>query len=373
MDSNQQPTQQPAPTMPTPVQVAQTPAANATPNTPPPTPEPKPTPTPIVSATIPEPVLEDGQLAPGVEPRPPITASGPSATAQPSQTAPGVAPQPSITATEPNPIAQTGQQVSQPTRAEQIRSSGQARRDTGGVKKTLNTAQKSLLISEIRDNMVIMNDGSFRAVIVCQSINFDLMSEDERAGIEFSYQNFLNSLYFDIQVSVSSRRVDLSDYIEKLEGIRREQDNLLLGRLTDSYLDFIFDISQRANLMRKSFLIVVPFYIGGDVSSDTSSLKNIRANLFESSAPAQIKISADNYAKAKEEISNRVNVVLSGMTSIGIQAGQLPTKALAELYYNFYNPDTAVNQPLGDFKNYVGNIVTKKGEGTAPGFQEVVE
>jgi type IV secretory pathway VirB4 component len=63
-----------------------------------------------------------------------------------------------------------------------------------------NTTQNSLLISEIRDNMVIMKDGSFRAVIACQSINFDLMSSREREGVEYSYQNFLNSLYFPVQI-----------------------------------------------------------------------------------------------------------------------------------------------------------------------------
>ena len=38
------------------------------------------------------------------------------------------------------------------------------------------TTQNSLLISELRDSMAIMSDGSFRAVVACQSINFDLMS-----------------------------------------------------------------------------------------------------------------------------------------------------------------------------------------------------
>ena len=58
------------------------------------------------------------------------------------------------------------------------------------------STQSTLLISEIRDNVVIMKDGSFRAVVACKSINFDLMSDTEREGVEYSYQNFLNSLKF---------------------------------------------------------------------------------------------------------------------------------------------------------------------------------
>ena len=286
---------------------------------------------------------------------------------------PGVTPQPPLVASKPGEQQAAPLQPSQNSRTEARRPQAAANPAGSNAKKDRNTSQNSLLISQIRDNMVVMNDGSFRAVVACQSINFDLMSDEERSGIEFSYQNFLNSLYFPVQISVSSRRVDLSDYIQKLEGIRREQDNLLLGQLTDSYLDFIFDISQQANLMKKSFLITVPYFTTGDIDSATNSLKSIRANLLEDSKPAQIKITAKDFAKAKEEISNRVNVVLSGMTSIGIQAGQLPTKALAELYYNFYNPDTAVNEPLGDFKNYIGNLYVKKGTGPAPNPMEVKE
>ncbi len=57
-----------------------------------------------------------------------------------------------------------------------------------------NSTQNSLQIAEIRDGIVIMNDGSFRSVIMAKSINFDLMSPQEQEAVEYSYQGFLNSL-----------------------------------------------------------------------------------------------------------------------------------------------------------------------------------
>ena len=80
-----------------------------------------------------------------------------------------------------------------------------------------NSTQNSLLLSELRDGMVIMADGTFRAVIACKSINFDLMSSREREGVEFSYQNFLNALYFPIQIFIRSQRVDIGPYISGWE------------------------------------------------------------------------------------------------------------------------------------------------------------
>ncbi|MCA9329889.1 hypothetical protein KDA11_04540, partial [Candidatus Saccharibacteria bacterium] len=100
---------------------------------------------------------------------------------------------------------------------------------TGVVPKSNpNSTQNALQIAEIRDGIVIMNDGSFRSVIMVRSINFDLMSPQEREAVEFSYQGFLNSLYFPVQIVVRSQKVDLGPYISKLDKIRTEHDNMLL-------------------------------------------------------------------------------------------------------------------------------------------------
>ena len=106
-------------------------------------------------------------------------------------------------------------------------------------KEVPTSTQATLLISELRDNVVIMKDGSFRAVVACKSINFDLMSEMEREGVEYSYQNFLNSLKFTTQILVRSQRVDIGPYIERLNEIRRSNDNMLLGVLMEDYINFI--------------------------------------------------------------------------------------------------------------------------------------
>lgn len=228
-----------------------------------------------------------------------------------------------------------------------------------------NTAQNTLQIAEVRENMVIMRDGSFRAVVACKSINFDLMSSREREGIEYSYQNFLNSLYFPAQIFIRSQRVDIGPYIDRLVNIRRNQDNMLLGVLMDDYINFIDVLSQEANIMDKSFFIVVPFYPAGDLTDLRDQAKGFFGKLFAKAPSETIKIDEASYAKAKDEIGNRVNAVMSGLFQMGVKSVQLNTKELGELYYNIYNPDTAVREPLGDFDNVTSTYV-KKGQGEAP-------
>ena len=137
------------------------------------------------------------------------------------------------------------------------------------------STQGTLLISELRDSMVIMKDGSFRAVIACQSINFDLMSEAEREGVEYSYQQFLNSLNFTTQILIRSQRVDIGPYIARLADIRRNNDNMLLGILMDDYIDFIDVLSQEANIMDKSFFIIIPYYSSAEYEKQLTETKNL--------------------------------------------------------------------------------------------------
>jgi hypothetical protein len=228
-----------------------------------------------------------------------------------------------------------------------------------------NTTQNSLLISEIRDSMVIMSDGSFRAAIACKSINFDLMSSREREGVEFSYQNFLNALYFPVQIFIRSQRVDIGPYIDRLATIRRSQDNMLLNVLMDDYINFIDVLSQEANIMDKSFFIIVPYFPAGDLSNVVEQSKGIFGKIFGPKQTVVAKIDKVAYGKAKDEIKNRVDSVTSGLFQIGVKSVQLNTKELGELYYNMYNPDTAVREPLGDFDKVISTYV-QKGQGEAP-------
>lgn len=211
-----------------------------------------------------------------------------------------------------------------------------------------------------------MNDASFRAVIGCESINFDLMSNEEREAAEYSYQNFLNSLYFPVQIFIRSTKIDIGPYLERLSKMRRSQDNMLLGVLMDDYMDFIEMIANETNIMQKSFFVVVPYFPTGDLSNLKNASQGLMSALFKSDTQQLIKIDQQTYTKGREELTNRVNSVMSGLLQMGIRTVQLNTKQLGELYYNSYNPDTAVRQPLlEDFTSMTASFI-QKGDGQAP-------
>src|SRR5665213_898314 len=126
-----------------------------------------------------------------------------------------------------------------------------ANSNTGSARNTGKSTQNSLLISEIKDGVVVMRDGSLRAVILGSAINFDLMSSQEQDAVEFAYQGFLNSLHFPIQISIRSRRIDLDGYIEKLQTMQTEQSNQLLALLMEDYIANIKALVEEVNIMDK--------------------------------------------------------------------------------------------------------------------------
>lgn len=279
-------------------------------------------------------------------------------------------------ANTPRPATDTPVPVSaqQPAASGQPAVSGQGgpapvSKAAAGDKSTThpNSTQNSLQIAEIRDGIVIMNDGSFRSVIMVKSVNFDLMSPQEQEAVEYSYQGFLNSLFFPIQIFIRSQKVDLRPYIEKLDKIRTEHDNMLLALLMEDYIAYIDNLSQQTNIMDKKFYVVIPFFPVVEVQQALTKSKNFLGGvggLFNRSEK-RVVINEPDLEAAKTELRNRVQAVLAGLQQCGVQGLPLDTQELIELYYDTYNPDTATRQQLKNFNNMTADVITK-GEGNAP-------
>jgi type IV secretory pathway VirB4 component len=230
-----------------------------------------------------------------------------------------------------------------------------------------NSTQNSLQIAEIRDGVVIMNDGSFRSVIMVKSINFDLMSTQEQESVEYAFQGFLNSLFFPIQIFVKTRKVDLQPYIEKLDRIRLEHDNMLLAMLMDDYINYIDNLSAQTNIMDKKFYVVIPYFPSMDTQKALAQSKTLFTGITGMFGNKQqhVTINEADLETAKTELRNRVQSILGGLAQSTIQGLPLDTQELIELYYDSYNPDTATNQQLRNF-NDISTDVVMKGQGMAP-------
>lgn len=265
---------------------------------------------------------------------------------------------------QPLPPPQTAQPYTQPMAPHAGQPAGKTPQPRAA---NPNSTQNALQIAEIRDGIVIMSDGSYRSVVMVKSINFDLMSPQEQESVEYAYQGFLNSLYFPVQIFIRSQRIDLQPYIEKLDKIRTEHDNMLLALLMDDYIDYIDRLAQQTNLMDKKFYLVIPYFPVLNTQKALTQSKNFFSGVAQlfSTREDHVVINEGDLQKAKDELRNRVQAVLGGLQQCGIQGLPLDTQELIELYYDTYNPDTATRQQLKNFDDLTADVVTK-GQGNAP-------
>jgi hypothetical protein len=230
--------------------------------------------------------------------------------------------------------------------------------------KNQTSTQNTLLIAEIRDGVVVMRDGSMRAVVMGSSVNFDLMSTQEQTGVEYAYQGFLNSLHFLVQIVIASRKIDIDGYIEKLQALRQNQSNELLANLMDDYIANIQSLVEEVNIMDKKFYVVVPYF--PTVKADIKQTKHILGKVQEAFKPkTTVSINETDFREYKKELTQRVALVSNGLTQMGIRAVPLNTQELIDLYYSWYNPDVAQNEKLIEAAQMQTPVVTK-GEGSAP-------
>lgn len=208
-------------------------------------------------------------------------------------------------------------------------------------KRNVVSTQQYLNIAEIKDNTVVMKDGTLRAVLLVSSINFALKSEDEQNAVIDSYVRFLNNISFSMQIMIQSRELDIENYLEYLKVKEKEQTNKLLKVQTADYIEYIKELTSLGKIMNKRFYVVVPY----NPLSDKH--KNFFSLVSESLKPATIiKLKEKTFKGYQEMLERRVDSVAGGLESLGVAIARLDTQSLIELYYKTYNPETSPNQEL---------------------------
>ncbi|MFA4954163.1 MAG: hypothetical protein WC641_02545 [Patescibacteria group bacterium] len=204
-------------------------------------------------------------------------------------------------------------------------------------------SQRYLDIAEIKEDVIVMKDGTIRAVLLVSSINFALKSVDEQNAIVQAYMQFLNSLDFPIQIVIQSRRMNIDEYLRKLGESQKSQTNELLQRQIADYRDFVKWLVETGDIMQKKFFLVVPL----DPLADKQ--KGFFARLSEIMTPAaSIHLSEEKFRKNKDSLMLRVNSVTGGLQAMSLKGVMLDTQSLIELFYTVYNPELFENERITD-------------------------
>src|SRR5579872_3456798 len=167
--------------------------------------------------------------------------------------------------------------------------------------------QEFVPIKEVRDGIVILKDGSLRALLMASSINLALKSQDEQAAIIAQFQNFLNSLEFSVQFFVESRDLDIRPYIALLEErYAATLDDLMKIQIRE-YITFIKDFTERANIMTKNFFIIVP-YDPALIARGSGGVTGALGSLLPSASSGGVVLSDEQFEQYRTQLEERMAV-----------------------------------------------------------------
>ncbi|PIR73278.1 MAG: hypothetical protein COU40_03430 [Candidatus Moranbacteria bacterium CG10_big_fil_rev_8_21_14_0_10_35_21] len=212
------------------------------------------------------------------------------------------------------------------------------------TKATSTSATQQIIdIAEVKEDTVVLKNGSFRAILTVSAINYDLKSSDEQEAIINQYQNFLNSLDFPTQIIISSRKINMDKYLDFLETKEKSQPNELLRLQISEYRNFISELISVSNIMDKNFYIVVPF----------APLENTEAGFFSKmftifNPRKGILQKRENFETYRSQLYQRVDHITASLSGIGVRVIPLKTQEIIELLYNSYNPQVFTPTDLAD-------------------------
>lgn len=208
---------------------------------------------------------------------------------------------------------------------------------------------------KIEDNMIIQKTGfKYLMIAECQGVNYDLMSQDEKNGVEAGFVQFLNTLRHSIQIYTQTRTVNLESSIltykerlkiveEKLAKMRNEYEKMQKSNMyseeeIEKYFfeltkqnnlyeygkDIIFNtekMSLNKNVLNKQYYIVVPYYPSelGPNNFDKDEIQSI----------------------AFSELYTRTQSLIRALSTCGVNARILTSNELVDVLYMAYNRDEA--------------------------------
>lgn len=195
------------------------------------------------------------------------------------------------------------------------------------------STQDFVPVSEVRDGIIVLKDGSLRAILLASSINFALKSEDEQTAFIVQFQNFLNSLDFSVQIFVQSRMLDIRPYIATLEVQFKQQLDDLMRIQIREYIEFIKSFTEAANIMTKNFFVVVPY----SSSALTTSGGVSKLLPFGNKKPSSEETNK-SFEEQVTQLEQRISIVQQGLVRTGVRTVQLGTEEAIELLYKMFNP-----------------------------------
>lgn len=186
--------------------------------------------------------------------------------------------------------------------------------------KKRGNSNQQIDIENVHNGIIKISANQYRIVLQTSSINFELRSEEEQDAIIDTYESFLNSIGFAIQILIRTREIDMDSYLLKLENQINTEKLIIYKQQLESYRRFISSLISANKILSRQFYIVIAY---------------------ETDKHQEISVIND-------QLTLRSDIISKNLARLGLSCRQLTSIEVIDLFYSFYNPHTAKSQPLSD-------------------------
>lgn len=196
------------------------------------------------------------------------------------------------------------------------------------------SSREQIAIKGVREGILLLPFGQYRAVLEVSPVNFELRSEEEQDAIIDTYESFLNSVGSSLQILIRTREIDMDKYLEELHDRLEDETESIYKQQLENYDEFIRSLIQSNKILTRRFYVVVQY-------SNTNKV---------------------DFELIREQLNLTLDIVAKGMTRLGMSARQLSSFEVLDLFYSFYSPAQAKLQPLTEQALRVIHTALMKGE-----------
>lgn len=182
------------------------------------------------------------------------------------------------------------------------------------------SSRRQINIKGVRDDILLLPNHQYRAVLEVSSLNFELKSEDEQDVLIDTFESFLNSLPCPLQIIVRIRELDMSKYLADLHTQLADEKEAIYRTQLEGYSEFVQGLVANNKILSRHFYVVLPY---------TSK-------------------SGEDFEAAKEQLNINRDIVGKGLMRLGMQTRRLDSLEILDLFQTFYNPAQAKRQPITD-------------------------
>jgi hypothetical protein len=208
---------------------------------------------------------------------------------------------------------------------------------------------------KIEDNMIVQKNGTkYIMVIECQGINYDLMSEPEKVGVEEGFIQFLNVLSGPIQIYTQTRTINLENSIQTYKDRVNEIENAY-NKQNIKYQQLVKSGQASEEQLKKEYYELVKqrnlCEYGKDIIYNTEKMslnKNILSKkYYVAISYYTAELGQNNFDKTEikelafSELYTKAQALIRALSTSGVMGKIMSSTDLLDLLYVAYNRDDA--------------------------------